>query len=224
MKENGSKSAAQPGGTNGQHLIRKMALEALTVCHRDRQAARRLFKHWLAENDELLEAVSGPSINIAIGYAIRHDIGVERQDVVRLARAAPRASNGVPVGGSVLPEKKGGCLPVPSDAAVARAAAHVKHYSGLLGFPLPVTGKLMGEARAWEILDMRTFYTDRRKAEGIREHFAAFIWLALPDRNKPASKQKPVSHWLDADAIQVLDTRAQVAAASKTLQLPDGGK
>ncbi len=49
-------------------------------------------------------------------------------------------------------------------------------------------------------------------------------WLALPDRNKPASKQKPVSHWLDADAIQVLDTRAQVAAASTTLQLSDGGK
>ncbi|KKL50631.1 hypothetical protein LCGC14_2303590, partial [marine sediment metagenome] len=108
--------------------------------------------------------------------------------------------------------------------AVARPAAHVKHYSGLMGFPLPVTGKLMGEARAWEILDGRHFYGERRIAESKFEHLMAFIWLALPDRNKAASKQKPISEWLDADAIQVLDARAQVAAASTTLQLSDGGR
>jgi hypothetical protein len=41
----------------GREIARRMAMQALNACHRDEIEARRLFKQWLKENDDLVEAV-----------------------------------------------------------------------------------------------------------------------------------------------------------------------
>lgn len=219
-----SSSGPRPQPVRGDELIRRLSLEALNASHRDRFAAKRLFKRWLVENPDLQEAVAETSLARAIGGGINRDLAAERRENVAMARAQPVITSGVRVGPDVLPVNtpRNACLPVPSEASLARAAARVRHFSGWHAVTLPLTNKPIGEAKAWEILEAAQFYAVRRKAEGAKEHFFSFLWRALPDRDKPESEQKPVPDWLDNNALALLDERARVAEASKTLSLEGG--
>jgi hypothetical protein len=195
---------------DGHSLIRRMAFEALNQTHRDRLQARRLFKQWLKENEDLLEAMAGPAIDRAISAGLREDIQQERSDIARSERSAPRVTSGVPVGPPPEPPRNV-CLPVPSAEAQARAAARVVKHSGWLRWPLPVTAKPLGDAKAWEVLDAAHFYQDRRINEGGKERFFKSLWQMLPDRNKHAADQRPVAeHKIKAEVLRSLDERAML--------------
>lgn len=218
MKKAKKKTAPVVPATNvsGSELARRMALEALNSCHRDREAARRLFKQWLRENEDLLEAVSGQSITYLITYALSHDIQVERRDVLKMSRALPIIESGISVGESVLPPRTV-CIPIPSAQADARRAARLVKHSGLLAWPLPVTGKQLGDARPWEAKDGSLWYGGQRRGFGEKEHFLAFVWQACPDKDLPASKQRTIAEQLDLNTLRRLDERARIAEARKML-------
>lgn len=193
-------------------IIRNMARNALNACGRDRNEARPLFKQWLRENDDLLEAIAGPAITSAINSALTADITIERNDVVKRERAMPTLGDTRPPAGP--------CLPVPSreadDRRAARVAAHGFKMSGLFEFPLPVTGKLLGEAKAWEVHEASLWYQSNARGHLARAQFLAFVWQAAPDREKPASAQQPVSRHMDVETLRLLDRKA-VAESEKPL-------
>lgn len=205
----------------GSMLARKLALKALNESHRDTPAARRLFKQWLRENDDLLEAVSGPAIDLIIREAVGRDVRVERRDVVLGSRAKPLVGHGVRVGGDPRPVTA--CLPQPSAEADSRRAARLVHHLGLHAYPLPVTGKLLGEAQAWEIRDGAEYHWARSKGDAAKAMFLGFVFQAHPDRDKPQSEQRRASEVIDLDTLRVLDERAQIEAQSAVLP-PLGGR
>jgi hypothetical protein len=97
MKKRPKKGPADPDAPARQllapdrEIARRMAMQALNACHRDKIEARRLFKQWLKENDDLLEAVAGPAITLQITIAVSQDVRIERQDVLKQSRALPIA-------------------------------------------------------------------------------------------------------------------------------------
>lgn len=201
----------------GTQLIARLALEALNSTSRNRQNARQLFKQWLRENDDLLEAVAGPSIDRAITEAIARDLREERRDVIRLSRAAHTVTNSVPVGYDPLPAPRRACIPVRSEAAAARAAANVMRYEGFVAFKLPRTGKMLGDAVAWEIADGFREYEAQRKGFAVLARFLKLVWQSLPDHEKPATEQQPLRKHMDAATLKALDERARIEEAKVIL-------
>lgn len=211
----GSAVQAAPGislRSRGRDLIRKMALQALNATGRDKAAAERLYLQWLKENDQLLLAVAGPAVRSIILDAINNDMAQERRDVERIERARPVVTSSVSVGPA--PRTRPQCLPIPSAAADERRAARIFHHSGWLAWPLPETGKPLGDAKAWEILDAAHAYQGRRQANGQKERFLKILWQALPDHDKPEAEQKRVAAHLTSDVIGKMDVRAQIAEAA----------
>jgi len=204
---------------SGSELIRNMALQALNQTGRDRQAARRKFKQWLTENDDLMEAVAGPAITFAITAALSHDIQIERKDILRGARSLPIVENAVHVGRD---SPRAACIPVPSAEASTRAAARVVgHHMKLSGFhayPLPVTGKPLGTALAFEVKEASLYHGERFRGDFVKAQFFAFAWQALPDKDKPAAQQRPVAEHLDLNTLRILDERAQLAGEKSLLE------
>lgn len=200
----------------GGDLIRQLATEALNQRKRDRKAAVRLFKQWVRDKDDLRSAVAEWCIDQAASAAISRDMTQERNEVLRMARAVPVVTSMVPVGADTL-RPRPGCLPVASDAAVARRASAVLSYDGLLAFRLPVTGKPLGDALAWEIKDGFLIYNSQRSAFERRARFLKLIWEGLPDRELPEEKQKPLAKHMDAAQLRALDERAQIAESQVIL-------
>ena len=194
----------------GTALIRQMALEALNRCQRNRQEARSLVMQWGRENEALYEALASPALDQAFTIAIGRDLCEERKDVVRMARAAPSLTNSVAVGPNLLPAFRTGCLPIPSDVAQARAAANVVHYEGLVAFKLPLTGKPLGAAKAWEIRDAFQYCNSQRKGFAVRARFLELVRQSLPDRELPESEQRPLIEHLGAAELKALDERALI--------------
>ena len=197
---------------SGSEITRTMARNALNQCGRDRNEARRLFKQWLRENDDLLEAIAGAAITTAINSALTTDIAIERKDVLSRERA-------MPVLGDTRPAR-GPCIPVPSREADERRAARVAaagfKLSGLFELPLPVTGKLLGEAKPWEVLEASLWYQNNARGQIAKAQFFAFVWQASPDRDKPATTQAPVSKHLNVETLRLLDRKA-LAESEKPL-------
>lgn len=207
----------------GHAALRKLAMDCLNATRRDPAAARRLLRQLLVEDDALLDFFVGPALTVAINWAVTNDMRAERRDVVEAARRAPTVPTGVAVGGAgsdPRPERVTTAF-VPSAEAVARRQARLMHYTGWLAFPLPQTNVLLGDAKAWEIQNACRFYLDRRKAEGKRARLFAEVWRRMPDRNEPASKQLPVSKYMDAPALSTLDELAQIAEESVVMELSE---
>ena len=202
-------------------MIARMALEALNLSHRERELAKRLFEQWLIENQDLRVAIADRAIAQSAARAIAQDLRIENKDVLRTAERMPLAEDGVPVGAEVVPPRTA-LLPMASPEAEARRAARLTKHLGLLGWRLPNTDLLLGDAPAWEVKRALGYHWDRARGETKMAQFFALIWASLPDRNKPASRQKPVKEHMDRIQLQRLWNRAKAVEAKRTLSLGKG--
>jgi hypothetical protein len=206
---------------DGRELIARMATEALNLSHRERDVAKRLFEQWLVENADLREAVAARAISETASRAISRDIRIERTDVLRTAERLPIVENGVSVEAVVVPPRDA-CLPIPSREADQRRAARLTTLMGHLAFPLPVTNKLLGDAFPWEIKAALDYYWSHGRGQVKMAQRMALTLAALPDRNKPASRQRPCQESLDKNQVAKLWREADRLEQRRTLSLKRG--
>jgi len=202
-------------------VLTRLALKALNESKRDRHAAGRLMRQWIHEDEALFESVMEPSINLALTTAINRDIGQERKDVLRAARAAPSVESGVRIG--TAPPVV--CIPTSSPEAESRRAARVlgatMKLSGYHTYALPETGKMLGEGQAWELKDACIYHSKRRDGEAWKAQFFGFLFQAHPDHDLPHAKQRKTAEVIDLKTIKRLDERAQLVAC-RTVTAPLG--
>lgn len=184
-----------------------MVVSALNECQRDPDKARARVLLAVHADPAALACVVEQAIDAAIGQEIRRDFHEERQTIRRVERARPTVTNDVTVG---QPAPRATALPVLSDAQLGRAAANVVHYEGLMALRLPVTRTLLGDAPAHQIQDAFLFHDAQRRGSSVWARFYKKLWLSIPDRDLPASQQKPLHKHLDAAFLKQLDAQAQL--------------